>query len=295
MTSITIGMMTFSFSKMISEGRIDVPGVVRFCAELGLQDVDITERHWLDFDRDVPATVEALEETGLGVACCNTWLDLVTRSSHAKAEREKRLHELFSRLTEVGCRSVMLSSVTNDLSPEEWRKQFGIGLAEAVPVAENYDITVTFENRGGSMGLMVGTVEHCLEIMKHADDPRLWLTFDVGNFRYVGRDSNEAFDRLADTIAHVHLKDPAFLALGDPRVVPSGDSFKMMPLGEGEVDNAPIIRKLVERGYSGCIAIECGGRGMDLEDARKSVDFVKRVLCFGLSPRTRGVARELAE
>jgi sugar phosphate isomerase/epimerase len=277
---MTIGMMTFSFSRMISEGRIDVPGVVRFCAELGLQDVDITERHWLDFDSDVPATVEALEETGLGVACCNTWLDLVTRSSHAKAEREKQLHELFTRLTEVGCRSVMLSSVTNDLSPEEWRKQFGIGLAEVLPVAEDYSITVTFENRGGSMGLMVGTVEHCLEIMRHADDPRLRLTFDVGNFRYVGGDSNEAFDQLADTIAHVHLKD----------VVPSGDSFKMMPLGEGEVDNAPIIRKLVERGYSGCIAIECGGRGMDLEDARKSVDFVKRVLCSGYR-----VARELAE
>lgn len=28
----------------------------------------------------------------------------------------------------------------------------------------------------------------------------------------------------------------------------------------------------------GCIAIECGGQGGDLEDARKSVEFVKGVL-----------------
>ena len=94
------------------------------------------------------------------------------------------------------------------------------------------------------------------------------FTFDVGNFRYVDRDSDEAFDRLADTIAHVHLKD----------LLPSGDSFDMVPLGEGEVDNAPTIRKLIKRGYTGCIAIECGGQGADLEDARKSVEFVKDVL-----------------
>lgn len=268
MAGMRIGMMTYSFHSMINKGRIDVPGIVRFCAELGVHDLDITESHWLNPDKDIPATIEALEETGLGVACCNTSRDLISRGTLAKAEREKQLHGLFNRLAQVNCRAVMLGSVTNDLSQEEWRKQFGIGLAEALPIAENYGITVTFENRGGSMGLMVGTVEHCLEIMEYANDPRLRFTFDVGNFRYMSKDSNEAFDRLAGTIAHVHLKD----------VVPSGDSFRMMPLGEGEVDNAPTIRKLVERGYSGCIAIECGGQGTDMEDARKSVEFVKRVL-----------------
>ena len=268
MANMTIGMMTFSFNRVISEGRIDVPGIVRFCAELGLQDIDLTERHWHYPDKDVPATVEALEETGLGVACCNTSLDMISRGAEAKAEREKQLRELFGRLSKVKCRSVMLGSTTGDLSPEEWREQFGIGLAEALPIADDYGIIVTFENRGGSMGLMVGTVEHCLEIMKYAGDPRLRFTFDVGNFRYVDRDSDEAFDRLADTIAHVHLKD----------LVPSGESFDMVPLGEGEVDNAPTIRKLIKRGYTGCIAIECGGQGADLEDARKSVEFVKGVL-----------------
>jgi len=268
MSKITIGMMTFSFNRMISEGQIDVPGIVRFCAELGLQDVDLTERHWLHPDKDIPATIKALEETGLGVACCNTSLDMVSRGAGAKAKREEQLRELFDRLSRVKCRSVMLGSTTGDLSPEAWREQFGIGLAEALPIADDYGIIVTFENRGGSMGAMVGTAEHCLKIMEYADDPRLRFTFDVGNFRYVGKDSDEAFHRLADTIAHIHLKD----------LVPSGESFSMVPLGDGEVDNAPTIRKLVERGYSGCIAIECGGQGADLEDAQKSVEFVRDVL-----------------
>jgi len=78
MANMTIGMMTFSFNGMISKGRTDVPGIVRFCAELGLQDIDLTDRHWLYPDKDVPATVEALEETGLGVACCNTSINALS-------------------------------------------------------------------------------------------------------------------------------------------------------------------------------------------------------------------------
>jgi len=261
-----LGMMTFSFDGMIRKRQIDVPGIIRFCYELGLDAVELTERHWINPEEDIPATAEALKETGLRAACCNTSLDLITRGEEARRERERRLRDLFDTLKELGCDIVMLGSPTKDLPPEEWRRQFAIGLSEAASLAEDYGITVTFENRGGSMGLMVGTTEHCLQILKHADDPRIRLTFDVGNFRYVGEDSSEAFDRLAHLIAHVHLKD----------LISRCNSFEMVPLGEGEVDNGVIIQKLMDLGYGGCLAIECGGRGTDLEDARKSVEFVKR-------------------
>jgi len=268
MAEPTLGMMTYSFNKTVREGAMGVPDIVRFCAELGVQDLDLAVGHWADPDVDIPATADALKETGLGIASAHTAIDMVTRGGEAKAKREAELRAVCEQLVQVDCKGLMLGSPTNDLSPEDWRREFGIGLGEAVPIAQDHGMTVTFENRGGAAGLMVGTVEHCLEIMEHAGDPRLRLTFDVGNFRYVGNDSDEAFDRLADTIAHVHLKD----------VAPRGESFQMMPLGEGEVDNAPTIRKLCRRGYGGSLAIECGGRDTDREDARKSVEFVKGVL-----------------
>ncbi len=268
MAIATIGMMTYSFNRSITAGEIDVAGIVRVCAELGIDAIDLTERHWGDPEQDIPATAAALEETGLTVACCNTALDLVTRGGEAKAEREEALCALFDKLSQVKCPCVMLGSPTNDQGPEDWRREFGIGLGESVPIAEDYGVTVTFENRGGPAGEYIGTVEHAREIMAAAGDERLKFTFDVGNFRYVGKDWDAAFDELADTIAHVHLKD----------VVPKGESFGMVPLGEGEVDNGPTIRKLVARGYDGCISIECGGVGTDKEDAAKSVAFVKGVL-----------------
>ncbi len=268
MSEMTVGLMTISFNGLLRDGAIDLPGIVRYCATLGAGDIDLAETLLGTPRGDLAATRDALRETGLGVASSHATLDLVSRGAAAKANREKELRALFEKLSQVDCRAVMLGSPLNDLDGEQWRRQYGIGLAEAAVVAEDYGMVVTFESRGGPMGLIVGTADHCLEILEAANEPRLRSTFDVGNFRYVGEDWDAAYERLADTISHVHLKD----------VVPLGESFRMVPLGEGEVDNGPTIRKLAARGYSGCMAIECGGRGTDLEDAAASVAFVKRVL-----------------
>ena len=263
-----IGMMTYSFGGSVREGLIDVPGIVRLCARLGVEAIDLAESHWQDPERDIPATIAALEETGLTIASSHTGADLVTRGASAKAERERQLRGIFGRLARVNCKYVMLGSTTGDLAPGDWRREYGIGLGECAPIAEDYGLTVTFENRGGAAGLLVGTADHCEEILGHAADPRVRFTFDVANFRYVGADHIEAFERLVKVTSHVHLKD----------VVPRGGSFAMVPLGEGEVDNVPVIKQLAARGFDGCLAIECGGQGTDEEDARRSVFFVKDVL-----------------
>ena len=264
----TIGMMTFSFNRSVADGLIDVPGIMRYCAELGIDALDVSVRHWADPAKDIPATLEAMRETGLRVAASHTSLDLITPGEETAREREAALRELLQPLAEVQCPLVMIGSPHGDLGPAEWRKAIAVGFRQSLAIGEEYGVGVVFENRGGSAGDYVGTVDHCEEILRNVDDPRLGFTFDVANFRYVSADHLEAFDRLADSIMHVHLKD----------VVARGDAFRMVPLGEGLVDNRPVIKKLVERGYAGCLSIECGGRGTDKEDARRSADFVKHAM-----------------
>ena len=268
MSGMYLGMMTYSYHRSIGEGLIDLPGIVRHCAELDVGGIDIAESLLGGESGDIDETRAALAETGVVVASSHSSVDLVTRGNAAKAEREQALRTICGKLGKVGCRALMLGSPTNDLTPEQWRPQYGIGLAEAVPIAADHGMAVTFESRGGGMGHYVGTAGHCLEILEATGGSGVRSTFDVANFHYMGQDWDAAFDRLADTVAHVHLKD----------VVPHGDSFRMVPLGEGDVDNAPTIRKLAARGYSGCLAIECGGRGSDREDAVASVAFAKRIL-----------------
>ncbi len=271
MNPITIGMMTYSFHREVAGGSLDVPALVRLCADLGVEDLDLNYAHWTDPERDAPATRAALDQTGLGVASCHTTVDLVTPGPAAAEARRAEIEAVCERLATVHCRHLMLGSPLQDLEPGPWRRRYAAGLAQAAAAAQPYGITVTFENRGGSMGHWVGSFQHCLEILETANEPSLGFTFDVGNFRYMNLDAGEAFEHLADFIVHVHLKD----------VVPAGDSFVMVPLGEGEVDNAPIIRSLMARGWAGCLAIECGGRGTDREDAQKSIAFARRVLAEG--------------
>ncbi|MBT3375283.1 MAG: sugar phosphate isomerase/epimerase [Lentisphaerae bacterium] len=267
MAKPAIGMMTYSFGRSIREGCMSLPDAIRLCATLGVEAIDLAEAHLGDPQADISAFLAALSDTGLPVASSHTGLDLITRGEAARGEREQEARRIFERLGKLDCGHVMLGSPTGDLSAEDWRREYGIGLGECAPIAADYGITVTFENRGGPAGLLVGTADHCEEILGHAGDTGVRFTFDVGNFRYVGADHNAAFERLAQYTAHVHLKD----------VVPRGESFGMVPLGEGEVDNAPIIRKLAASGFGGCLAIECGGLGTDEDDARKSVEFVQNV------------------
>ena len=157
MAELTVGMMTFSFNGMLRDGAIDLPGLIRYCATLGVEDMDIAGTLPGSPAGEISSVQAALDETGIGVASSHFGLDLVTRGAAAKVKRERELREFFAILGQIRCRAVMLGSPVNDLSPEQWRRDYGLGLAEAVVVAEDYGLTVTFESRGGSMGQYVGT------------------------------------------------------------------------------------------------------------------------------------------
>ncbi|MBT3287163.1 MAG: hypothetical protein HN380_07430, partial [Victivallales bacterium] len=117
MSEPIIGMMTISYGGLIRDGKIDVPGIVRHCAKMGIGGIDISETSLGSPHGDINATVEALQETGIIVASSHTGVDLVTRGAAAKAKREQELRAIFEKLAKVSCRAVMMGSPTNDLTP----------------------------------------------------------------------------------------------------------------------------------------------------------------------------------
>jgi sugar phosphate isomerase/epimerase len=102
----------------------------------------------------------------------------------------------------------------------------------------------------------------CIEnLSEHADHfapafervPGLGLTLDLGHGQILapeerGNASFELIDRFADRIRHVHLHDN----LGGDR---SRDDLHL-PLGQGKVDFAGILRALREAGYGGGFSLE---------------------------------------
>jgi len=104
--------------------------------------------------------------------------------------------------------------------------------------------------------------------------PGLKINFDPSHLHPMGDDVTRAAQTLFADIAHVHLKD----VTGTP------ENFAFVPLGDGEIDLAAMVRVLVENGYAGAVSIEheshwfAGDRRAPTEVLRDCRDFFDRAL-----------------
>lgn len=87
-------------------------------------------------------------------------------------------------------------------------------------------------------------------ILGHFASPWLRLTFDTGNWLYVGVAPEEALSALAPFVGCVHLKD----------IVDGGDGLKHSPPGDGVVDVRGLAKRLTAGGYDGPMILEFPGR-----------------------------------
>lgn len=107
--------------------------------------------------------------------------------------------------------------------------------------------------------------------------PELQVAFDTGNFAFSEEDELEAFERLKDRIAHVHLKDRA-LTPGAPDERPlvtlGGRKLYAAPFGSGIIQSEEILRRLKEIGYSGVATVEHYGAPRPLEYMERSAQWL---------------------
>lgn len=114
-------------------------------------------------------------------------------------------------------------------------------LARGVEAAEQKGLIFALEP---IVGRIIGTAKGARAAIDAA--PGLKINFDPSHLHPMGDDIVEATQALYPDIAHVHLKD----VTGTP------EDFKFVPLGEGEIDLAEMVRVLVEKGYEGAVSIE---------------------------------------
>ena len=114
-------------------------------------------------------------------------------------------------------------------------------LARGVDAAEHKGLTFALEP---IVGRIIGTARGARDAIDAAAG--LKINFDPSHLHPMGDDVTEAVRALLPDIAHVHLKD----VTGTP------EDFKFVPLGEGEIDLAAMVRVLVEKGYGGAVSIE---------------------------------------
>lgn len=111
------------------------------------------------------------------------------------------------------------------------------------------------------------------------------VNLDPANFVMVtGDDPVQAVDILAPYIIHTHAKDGIRLLEKSPEIIygmiedeiQSGDAFREVPLGQGDVDFPAYLRALDRIGYNGFLTIEREVGDSPEADIRLAVEFLKQ-------------------
>jgi len=130
-----------------------------------------------------------------------------------------------------------------DRPPEEFSDEVIGRMRRKAEYAAEKGIILIMENERWLYG-NIG--DRCLKILKAVDSPSLRLAFDPQNFLAEGEmPFTENFEKLADYIAHVHIKDGK---LNEP------DTF--VYAGEGDGQLRELLRELKKRDYQGFLSLE---------------------------------------
>ncbi len=118
---------------------------------------------------------------------------------------------------------------------------------EAVRVAESHGVKLAAENHGDY------TSDEMLWLVEAVGSPYFGITFDTGNFLRVLDDPVRAMEKLAKHTFATHIKDVVVREGSTPS---DWFHYSSVPVGDGVVDVAAIIRLLKAADYAGLLAVE---------------------------------------
>lgn len=128
---------------------------------------------------------------------------------------------------------------------DDYRDQVMERMAAKVDVLKDVDVTMVHENEANIYG---HTPEHCVDIVKTVDSPKLRLVYDPANFVWGEKilDNVEScWPIMKPYVVHIHIKDWK-LGAKDVGSIP----------GEGDGQIKELLAELVAIDYDGCLTME---------------------------------------
>ena len=181
-----------------------------------------------------------------------------------------------------------------ELSEAEWSVFFS-GLDRVLGIAARHGVTVALHQHWGM------AVQRPSDLDRVLEGSGVGLCIDTGHLALAGIDPVGVAEAAPDRVHHVHLKDLDGDAAARVRDGTVGFRQAVIdglfrPLGEGDVDVEGVIEVLEAQGYQGWYVLEQDtalsgdpppGRG-PIEDARTSVEFLRRLAAKPAAPADRG-------
>jgi sugar phosphate isomerase/epimerase len=103
------------------------------------------------------------------------------------------------------------------------------------------NVTIAHENEKDIYG---DRGQHCLDLMRAVESPKLRCAFDFANFAQLGERPRDNWPLLKPYTAHIHIKDCRM------------STGQIVPAGEGDGDIATILPDAYQSGYRGFLSLE---------------------------------------
>jgi hydroxypyruvate isomerase len=161
-----------------------------------------------------------------------------------------KLREAIDASADFGCPSVItFTGFKENVPDDEGMRNCVAGYKEVIGHAEKKGVTLCLEHLNsrvnvtmkGHPGYQGDHIDYCAEIVRKVGSPRLKLLFDIYHVQIMDGDLIARIRQLAELIGHVHTAGVPGRAELDDRQ---------------EINYPPVMRALVEAGYTGYVGHE---------------------------------------
>lgn len=262
------GVSSYSFSRLVREGKMKQTDVVRQAALMGFDFIEIVGSQKLDDNQSQDLRNES-EKHGLPVLAYTFGADLLNGYEDAPATEE------IGRIKKhIDCAFTLGASlVRHDIaygppagvylkSFYPYIPQLAGSIHEITEYAKEKGIRTTVENHGR----FAQDSDRLEQLVIAVNNPNFGLCVDIGNFVCVGEDPSFAVGRLAPYAFHVHVKDiqlkPGDADPGRGWILagPRGmQNLKCTIIGHGDIPVYTCLKALQCAGYQGGLSIEFEG------------------------------------
>lgn len=232
----------------------------------------------------------ASAETGLPVIGLTPYMTGINSLDEAERTRDvKRFAACIADAAGLGARVVRVyaGAYTDDQRSDHAAQWSALvrSLRELAPMATDAGVVLAIENHFSTMTV---TARETVDLVTEVASPAVRILYDQANLTFTHSEAPDlAIELQGGLIGHVHAKDlvfvdrdRAFSASAIANVTGEERTVRSRVIGDGEMDWADIVARLLATGYAGAISLEYEYRWhpQDLPEPRQGFELGARRL-----------------
>lgn len=253
---IRVCCTSYSLWKYFSEGKATLESFADFCSSLGMDGVELHNRHFVSIDdsylRRLKAKIDSLGLKIASIGASNNFAIPSIDELRRQVGHVKSWVEVASKMGSPVLR-VFAGHIALGVDYRAMVKQAVEGFKECAEYAEGFGVVLGLENHGN----FCNDADEILDIIREVGSKHLRTLPDTGNFP---KDKYEQLRKVAPLAVHVHAKSYSFNEEGY----------------EETLDYGRIVEMFKEAGYGGFFSIEYEGKEDQMDGVRKSLIMLRK-------------------